>query len=180
MALLKHWTLKMSKNIKVLECPKWIKVEHRNRKSTLENDFIEIEPFFYREGRYLLKSNDVVIEYDGRAWISKNHKESLKQFHKDLNYSQYKGVNILSREQSKAIEVLLRINLASEKQKEIYSVDASRKGAKIYRMNLIKRMKANVHWNPSWARMDEDSISEAAKITTDRLTHPKSSKGGYL
>ena len=128
--------------IKVLECPKWIKSEMIvATKETLETYFDEIEPLFHRNGRYLLNNKNVIIEYGGKAWKSNRPEESVIQFHKDLIEDEYDKVNMLSRDQINAIQVLMKIGLASEKQMSVYNATNSRKKAKSVRLKLMKRWK---------------------------------------
>jgi hypothetical protein len=126
---------------KVLECPKWIKSNHFSCKETLERNYYRDNPLFYRDGLYLLNNSNILIEYDGKAWAPKDQESSIRQFHRDLKWTEYEGVHILSYDQINAIRTLLKVGIASDKQMEMYSAEYSRRKAKAYRKQLLARVK---------------------------------------
>ena len=123
--------------IKVLECPLWVK--HAYTSSHIKMEFDEIEPVFRRDGYYLIDNKYVVVEYQGFAWRCKNEQNSVRAFRWELEDAEYKGINILSKEQSDAIYTLMKINLASEMQEDIFRRDYGKRDSRKYWFKLNKR-----------------------------------------
>jgi hypothetical protein len=126
--------------IKVLECPLWIKHKFSSRYSSsyLKFEFDEIEPLFHRDGYYLIDNKYVVVEYQGFAWKCKDTQNSVRAFRWELEDAEYEDINILSKEQSDAIFTLMKINLASEMQKNIFGRDYTKKHSKKFSFKLKK------------------------------------------
>lgn len=129
--------------IKVLECPLWVKHEFILDKSfsCLKVEFDEIEPLFHRDGYYLIDNNYVVVEYAGFAWKCRDEQNSVRSFRWELEDAEYEDINILSKEQSDAIYILMKTNLESEMQRNIFRRDYGKKQSKKYWFELKKRIK---------------------------------------
>lgn len=133
--------------VKVLECPKWLRIDMPPFKRDLANNYLEVEPIFNRDGRYLVSRGcfeQVIYEHDDKAWIHKNQPESVRIFKEDLNWAEYQKVNILTRDQSKAIAVLIKTGLVSEPQLTVYRKDSIRRGASRWGLQLRRRASASV------------------------------------
>jgi hypothetical protein len=121
--------------IKVLECPRYVKSNFYSIQ--LDNYWMEIEPIFYREGRYLVNNQKIIIEFGGKAWQS-TREEVISNFFEDLRYS--RDITILSHEQAQAILVLMRAGLATTEQASLYSKDYIRKKHK--KRKLQRKLQA--------------------------------------
>lgn len=130
--------------IKVLECPLWVKHEFKREFSTgcLTWECDEIEPIFHRDGYYLIDNKYVVFEYQGTAWRCKDNEEgSVRAFRWELEDAEYDDINMLSKEQSDAILTLMKVDLASEKQKHLFRRHYAQKDSKKFRFELKKRWR---------------------------------------
>lgn len=112
--------------IKVLECPLWIQGD-----DNLHYSFDEIEPLFNRNGHYLINNKNVIIEYNGKAWQSKDHKSHVKAFYWELEDAEHGGINILSKNESDAIYTLMKVGLATKEQEYLYRKDYSNRKRKL-------------------------------------------------
>ena len=122
-------TLRMK--IKVLECPLWVQSDDNYNEEILHYSFDEIEPLFNRNGHYLINNKNVIIEYRGRAWKSKNQKGSVEAFYWELEDVVYDGINILSKTESDAIFTLMKVGLANKEQEYLYRKDYSNRKRKL-------------------------------------------------
>jgi hypothetical protein len=129
--------------IKVLECPLW--VQHKFIEGYSSDALVwncdEIEPMFHRDGYYLIDNKYVVIEYNNRAWRCKDDESSKRAFCWELEDAEYDDINMLSKEQSDAILTLMKIGLASEKQRHMFGRHLSQKSSKKFGLELKQRWK---------------------------------------
>jgi hypothetical protein len=127
-------SVKPNMKVKVLECPKYVKSDFYSIQ--LKNHWIEIKPIFYREGRYLVNNQKVIIEFGNKAWQS-TREEVISNFFEDLKYS--RDINILSHDQAQAILLLMRTGLATAEQASLYGKDHIRK--KYKKRKLRRRLQ---------------------------------------
>lgn len=133
-------------NIKRLECPYFVRKLHssyefkdsligRNKISLMLSHYEQVEPLFHSDGYYLV--NGVVrFEYQGEAFVPKRQEIARKVFDYELKYAEYEDVNILSYEQSKAIETLRKVGLATDEQFRLLQNDYSKR----------QRTRENMKW----------------------------------
>ncbi len=121
--------------VKVLECPKYVKSDFYS--TTLKKYWTEITPIFYREGRYLIDNQKVIVEFGDKAWQS-TREEVIFDFFEDLKYSRV--INILSHDQAQAILLLMRTGLATAEQARLYDKDHIRK--KYKKRKLQRRLQS--------------------------------------
>jgi hypothetical protein len=129
--------------LKVLECPLWVKFEfdEEHCSGVLRKEFDNIEPLFYRDGYYLLRNKYVLIEYQGTAWICKEDKYPARAFRWELEDAEYDDINLLSKEQSDAIFTLMKHDLASEKQENLFFRDRRYRSSKKFKFDLKNQLR---------------------------------------
>ena len=111
--------------IKRLDCPSWVQNGSDPAMDTLYSRFTPVAPRFFRDGYYLIGSV-VLIEFNGMAWQIESE-SSVRAFKWDLEDAEYEGVNILSREQSKAIRSLIKVGLESDHQFHLLQLDCGKR-----------------------------------------------------
>lgn len=118
--------------IKRLDCPHYAEELHSSYDEcdddtvSLRSDYTRVFPMFHSDGTYLV--NGVVrYEYKGEAWEPKNQELARGVFDYDMEDAEYKGVNILSKEQSDAIQTLVKVGLATDEQFRLFQRDYSKR-----------------------------------------------------
>lgn len=133
--------------IKRLDCPLFVEELHSDYEWAddydtihMRSEYTRVFPMFHSNGYYLV--NGVVrYEYNGEAWEPKNQKSARELFDYELQEAEYKDVNILSKEQSNAIQTLVKIGLATDEQFRLFQEDYSK------RARALDTFKFNKRWN---------------------------------
>jgi hypothetical protein len=127
--------------IKRLDCPQFAKKLHSSYYTNLpvsedaginrlRNNFHKsrmgkvnsVKPIFHSDGWYLV--NGVVwYEYNKEAWQPIDQEFALRTFKNELKCLELGDVNILSVEQSKAIQTLMKTRLATDNQIQMFRSD---------------------------------------------------------
>lgn len=128
--------------IKRLDCPPFVEELHSSYDvensrydaeylELMRNDYEKAEPLFHSDGYYLV-SGVVRFEYQGEAFIPKRQKAARFAFNYDFEKAEFEDVNILSQDQSRAIETLMKVGLATDEQFRLLQRDYSKRHYKRY------------------------------------------------
>lgn len=138
-------------NIKRLDCPYFVRKLHssyefkdsligRNKISLMLSHYDKVEPLFHSDGYYLV-DGVVRFEYQGEAFVPKRQDCARDVFDWDFQRAEYEDVNILSYEQSKAIETLRKVGLATDEQVRLLGRDYTNRHHIRQRLKWLSRAR---------------------------------------
>lgn len=138
--------------IKRLECPFFVRELHSSYDENdewyfgpdvelMRSDYYKVEPLFHSDGYYLV-DGVVRFEYRGEAFVPKRQESARDLFDYELEGAEYEDVNILSYEQSKAIETLRKVGLATDEQVRLWGRDYSNRQCTRQKLKWMSRLKS--------------------------------------